>query len=108
MDALNKYGELESPICPHCGDSIKLEWVACPSCGKRLSNNNRNHEQDNSYKVDCQICGMDVTILDGIPPKVVCPYISRFDFYGGSYAMRCKLQKSWGSWLNCGIFEGLK
>ncbi len=36
MSNLNKYGEIEDGGCPHCGNPIKPDWVACPECGELL------------------------------------------------------------------------
>lgn len=107
---LNKYGEIDETECPGCGSPVKSTWVACPECGEPLFSNKKKKDDDhagNTFQLYCQVCDMDVTILKGSSPKVLCPHISRFDGYGW-FRMDCKLQKSWGSRLKCGIYEGLK
>lgn len=74
MTRINKYGEILEPDDGHSGSNV--------------------------YKIDCQVCGTTVTVIDGRPPRVVCPYIERI----GRNEMRCNKK----DYETCGIFEGMK
>lgn len=62
MVELNKYGEIEEPVCKVSGKPIKTEWKRCPYCGQTREQAEKKEISQNT----CPGCNQESNPLDDI------------------------------------------